>query len=117
MKAGIGFKCETGSHQSSPAWQNEKLSCAASHDRAVTFPGQKMAAEAAAGSGTCPQRDLCELLATKMNVWEQIRLFFGDLSLALYERGRQVGLIQTEREENKHKTRKMVEKKGQLLFS
>ncbi|KAJ4924237.1 hypothetical protein JOQ06_000477 [Pogonophryne albipinna] len=30
---------------------------------------------------------LCEMLAMKMNVWEQIRLFLGDLSLALYERG------------------------------
>ena len=48
--------------------------------------GQKMAAEAAAGRCRCPQREPRELLAMKMNVWEQIRLFLGDLSLALYER-------------------------------
>lgn len=49
-----------------------------------------------------------------MNVWEQICLFLGDLSLALYEK--ETGWVDTEREkgdggEYKHKTRKMVEVK------
>lgn len=35
----------------------------------------------------CPQ-SFCELLAMKMNDWEQIRLFLGDLHLAHYERGK-----------------------------
>lgn len=30
----------------------------------------------------------CELLAVEMNVWEQIRLFWGDLCLAQGEEGR-----------------------------
>ncbi|KAI4831327.1 hypothetical protein KUCAC02_000874 [Chaenocephalus aceratus] len=48
-----------------------------------------------------PSERLCEVLAMKMNVWEQIRLFWGDLSLALYERGT-----------DGNKQNKVVEKKG-----
>lgn len=60
-----------------------------------------------------------------MNVWEQIRLFLGDLSLALFER--ETGWVATNQERggerergdgggNKHKTRKIVEEKGSCCF-
>lgn len=54
-----------------------------------------------------------------MNVWEQIRLFLGDLSLALYERESQVGLTLVVREsegKTNNTTRRMVEEKGSCCF-
>lgn len=47
---------------------------------------QQVAAEASAAL-VLPQR-FCELLAMKMNDWEQIRLFLGDLHLVHHEKGK-----------------------------
>lgn len=59
------------------------------------------------------------MLAMKMNVWEQICLFLGDLSLALYER--ETGWVGRERERGWRGKQIQNKKDGgeerQLLFS